>query len=92
MILIGFTQKMGRVDVKSIEDYKKRNEIEKVYVFCREEPVEEVEEMAKDYEIIVTESPRKDAKRLAKELKKQGKKVEVVDLQDFGERAIRDVC
>ncbi len=30
MILIGFTQKMGRVDVKSIEDYKRRNDVEKV--------------------------------------------------------------
>ncbi len=61
-------------------------------MFCREEPVEEVKEMAKDYEIVVTESPRKEAKRLARELKRQGKRVEVVDLQDFGERAIRDVC
>ncbi len=92
MIFIGYTQKLGRVDVDGIEKYKGSNDVEKVIIFCREEPVEKVKELAKDYEIVITDSPRKDAKIRAKELKKVGKTVEIFDLQDFGERAIRDVC
>ena len=92
MIFIGYTSKLGRVDVESIENYRKKNDVERVLIFCREEPAESVAELIKDMEIIVVENPRKEARRKAKELKASGKKVEVFDLQDFGERAIRDVC
>ncbi len=92
MIFIGYTQKLGRVDVNGIEKYRKNNDVEKVIVFCREEPVKKVKDLAKDYEIVITDSPRKEAKAKAKELKRDGKTVKVFDLQDFGERAIRDVC
>jgi len=54
--------------------------------------VDKIKELAKDYEFVVTNDPVKEAKNLAKKLKENGKKVIVEDLQDFGERAIRDVC
>ncbi len=92
MIFIGYTQKLGRVDVNGIEKYRKNNDVERVIIFCREEPVEKVKGLAKDYEIVITDSPRKEAKVKARELKREGKTVEIFDLQDFGERAIRDVC
>ncbi len=92
MIFVGYTSKMGRVDVESIESFKKSNDVEKVYVFCREEPAEELKELVKDYEIVLTDRPYRSAKRFAKEIKASGKRVMVVDLNDFGERAIRDVC
>ena len=92
MIFIGYTQKLGRVDVNGIEKYRKNNDVERVIIFCREEPVEKVKDLVKDYEIVTTDSPRKEAKVKARELKREGKIVEIFDLQDFGERAIRDVC
>ncbi len=92
MIFIGYTSKLGRVDIEGIESYRKKNEVEKVMIFCREEPAESVAKLIKDMEIIVVENPRKEARKKAKELKSIGEKVEVFDLQDFGERAIRDVC
>ncbi len=92
MIFIGYTQRLGRVDVDGIEKYRKDNDVEKIVIFCREKPVEKVKELAKDYEIVITDSPIRDARNKAKELKKDGKVVEIFDLQDFGERVIRDVC
>ena len=92
MIFVGYTHRLGRVDHESIENYRKNKDVERVVIFCRIEPSKEIEDLFKSYEVIVTENPRKEAKRFAKEMKKQGKKVEVFDLQDFGERAIRDTC
>ncbi len=92
MIFIGYTSKLGRVDVEGIAKFRERNDVERVIVYCREEPAEAVAEIAEDIEINITENPRKAARQKAKELKASGKKVEVFDLQDFGERAIRDVC
>ncbi len=92
MIFVGFTSKLGRVDVESIEKFKENNDVEKVYVFCREDPSDAVKNLARDYEIVKTKNPHADAKKLVKDLKKSGKRVLMVDLNDFGERAIRDVC
>ena len=92
MIFVGFTHQFGRVDYDSIEKYKRSNDVERVVVFCRKEPVNKVKELAKGYEFVVTSSPMKEAKNFARKLKEEGKKVVVEDLQDFGERAIRDVC
>ena len=93
MIFIGFTQRIGRMDVESIRKFmEKRKDVERVILFCRQEPVDKVKELLEGFEVVVTKSPYKDAKRKAKEFKEKGKEVMVVDLQDFGERAIRDVC
>ena len=92
MIFVGFTHQFGRVDYNSIEKYKRSSDVERVVIFCRKEPVDKVKELAKDYEFVVTSNPMKEAKNFAKKLREKGKKVVVEDLQDFGERAIRDVC
>ena len=92
MIFIGFTHQFGRVDYDGIEKYKRSNKVERVVIFCRREPVDKIKELAKDYEFVVTSNLMKEAKNFAKKLKEKGKKVVVEDLQDFGERAIRDVC
>jgi len=91
---IGYTSKLGRVDVDNIEKYRSRNAVDEVVVFCQEDPAESVKSLVeeKGYKLRIDENPRKAARALAKELKSRGEKVEVFDLQDFGERAIRDVC
>ena len=92
MIFIGYTHKPGRVDYESIEEYKKRNDVERTVVFCREAPSKDLSDLFRDYDIRVSDNPRRSAKELAKDLKRSGFKVVVVDLQDFGERALRDTC
>ncbi|MCD6449337.1 MAG: hypothetical protein J7L34_02355 [Thermotogaceae bacterium] len=92
MIFVGFTHQFGRIDYSGIEKYKEKNKVERVVIFCRKAPIDEIKQLAKGYEFVITSNPRKEARAYAKRLKKEGKKVVVEDLQDFGERAIRDVC
>ena len=94
-IFIGFSNGFGKVDVESLKEYVETHDVEKIYIFVRKEPLEKIkkeciEAVKVDIEFNVTLNPVKEAKRLKKSLK--GKKVVVQDLEDFGKRALRDVC
>ncbi len=91
MIFIGYTKKLGLVDVEAVRDFVKKKGVEGVELYCEEEPAEKVKASVVDFSIHVVSNSKKAAKMRAKELKKKGEKVYLVDLREFGEKAIRDV-
>ena len=86
-VIISFTQKLGMVCLRSLEEYIKKNKIIKCYIIIPHPPHLNVVNYVKNVgliEIVISS----DFKREIEKIKKlySGSIIEKINLEDFGER------
>lgn len=92
MIFIGFRRQIGRVDVRSVVKYteEKKGRYAEIYILHTEPLHPAVQELIEKAELkeIKTTNFKKEIAKL-----KEKDKVEVFDLNEFGERRFtKDIC
>ena len=88
-IIVSFTQKLGMVCLRSLEEYIKKNKISKCYIFIPNPPHQNVIEYAGNIsllEIIVSSDFKQETEKIKKLY--PGSTIEIINLEDFGERNI----
>jgi len=92
-IIVAFTQKLGIVGLRSLEEYIEKNKIDKCYIIIPNPPHQNVINYAENIsQIEIVIAP--DFKREINKIKKlyTGSRIEIISLADFGERnMMRDV-
>jgi len=92
-VIVSFTQKLGIVGLRSLEEYIEKNKIDKCYIIIPNSPHQNVINYAVNIsQIEIVIAP--DFKREINKIKKlyTGSRIEIISLADFGERnMMRDV-
>ena len=86
-VIISFTQKLGMVCLRSLEEYIEKNKIAKCYIIIPNSPHQNVIEYARNISLLeIIVSP--DFKQETEKIKKlyPGSTIEIINLEDFGER------
>ena len=86
-IVISFTQKLGMVCLRSLEEYIGKNKITKCYIIVPHPPHQNVIEYARNISLLeIIVSP--DFKQEIEKVKKlyPGSIIEIINLEDFGEK------
>jgi len=86
-VIISFTQKLGMVCLRSLEEYIEKNKIVKCYIIVPRAPHQNVIEYARNISLLeIIVSP--DFKQEIEKIKKlyPGSTIEIINLEDFGER------
>ena len=86
-VIISFTQKLGMVCLRSLEEYIEKNKIAKCYIIVLRPPHQNVIEFARNISLLeIIVSP--DFKQEIEKIKKlhSGSTIEIINLEDFGER------
>ena len=86
-VIISFTQKLGMVCLRSLEEYIEKNKIAKCYIIIPNPPHQNVIEYTRNISLLeIIVSP--DFKQEAEKIKKlySGSSIEIINLEDFGER------
>ncbi|MBA7544383.1 hypothetical protein ES705_36738 [subsurface metagenome] len=86
-VIISFTQKLGMVCLRSLEEYIEKNKIAKCYIIIPNPPHQNVIEYARNIsllEIIVSSDLKQETEKIKKLY--PGSTIEIISLEDFGER------
>jgi len=86
-IIISFTQKLGMVCLRSLEEYIEKNKIAKCYIIIPNPPHQNVIEYARNIsllEIIVSPNLKQETEKIKKLYKDSA--IKIINLEDFGER------
>ena len=86
-IILSFTQKLGMVCLRSLEEYIEKNKIAKCYIIIPNPPHQNVIEYARNInllEIIVSSDFKQETEKIKKLY--PGSTIEIINLEDFGER------
>ena len=86
-VIVSFTQKLGIVCLRSLEEYIEKNKIAKCYIIIPNPPHQNVINYAENIsQIGVVIAP--DFKQEIEKIKKlySGSRVEIINLEDFSER------
>ena len=86
-IVVSFTQKLGMVCLRSLEEYIEKNKIAKCYIIIPNPPHQNVIEYARNIsllEIIVSSDLKQETEKIKKLY--PGSTIEIINLEDFGER------
>jgi hypothetical protein len=86
-IVVSFTQKLGMVCLRSLEEYIEKNKIAKCYIVVPHPPHQNVIEYARNISLLET-IVSSDFKQETEKIKKlyPGSTIEIINLEDFGER------
>ena len=93
-----FGNKLGFVDLESLENLLNNKACENIILFIKEEPHKNVKEQLKNIssiKIIISDNPRKSAKRYKKEKKRENRdlSIGVFSLEHIADRSLwHDVC
>jgi len=92
-IIVAFTQKLGIVGLRSLEEYIEKNKIDKCYIIIPNPPHQNVINYAENIsqiEIVIAPDFKREIVKIRKLY--TGSRVETINLADFGERnMMRDV-
>lgn len=92
-IVVSFTQKLGIVCLRSLEEYIEKNKIVKCYIIIPNPPHQNVIEYVRNIsllEIIVSPNLKQETEKIKKLYKDST--IKIINLADFGERnMMRDV-
>ena len=86
-IVVSFTQKLGMVCLRSLEEYIEKNKIAKCYIIIPNPPHQNVIKYAQNIsllEIIVSPNLKQKTEKIKKLY--PGSTIEIINLEDFGER------
>ncbi|MFH1939269.1 MAG: hypothetical protein ABIK21_03840 [bacterium] len=86
-IVVSFTQKLGMVCLRNLEEYIEKNKIAKCYIIIPNPPHQNVIEYARNIsllEIIVSSDFKQETEKIKKLY--PGSTIEIINLEDFGER------
>ena len=86
-VVVSFTQKLGMVCLRSLEEYIEKNKIAKCYIIILNSPHQNVIEYARNIsllEIIVSSDFKQETEKIKKLY--PGSTIEIINLEDFGER------
>ena len=86
-IIVSFTQKLGIVCLRSLEEYIENNKISKCYIIILNPPQQNVIKYARNInllEIIVSSDFKQETEKIKKLY--PGSTIEMINLEDFGER------
>ncbi len=86
-VIVSFTQKLGMVCLRSLEEYIEKNKIAKCYIIIPNPPHQNVIEYARNIsllEIIVSSDLKQETEKIKKLY--PGSTIEIINLEDFGER------
>jgi cellobiose-specific phosphotransferase system component IIB len=88
-IVISFTQKLGMVCLRSLEEYIEKNKIAKCYIIIPNPPHQNVIKYAQNIsllEIIVSPNLKQETEKIKKLYKDST--IEIINLEDFGEKNV----
>lgn len=88
-VVVSFTQKLGMVCLRSLEEYIGKNKIAKCYVIIPNPPHQNVIEYARNInllEIIVSPNLKQETEKIKKLYRKST--IEIINLEDFGEKNV----
>ena len=92
-VIVSFTQKLGIVGLRSLEEYIEKNKIAKCYIIIPNLPHQNVinyAENIRQIEIVIAPDFKREIVKIRKLY--TGSRVETINLADFGERnMMRDV-
>ena len=86
-VIVSFTQKLGMVCLRSLEEYIEKNKIAKCYIIIPNPPHQNVIKYAQNIsllEIIVSPNLKQKTEKIKKLY--PGSTIEIINLEDFGER------
>ena len=86
-VIISFTQKLGMVCLRSLEEHIEKNKIAKCYIIIPNPPHQNVIEYTQNIsllEIIVSPNLKQETEKIKKLY--PGSTIEIINLEDFGER------
>ncbi len=86
-VIVSFSQKLGIVCLRSLEEYIEKNKIAKCYIIIPNPPHQNVIEYVQNIsqlEIIVSPNLKQEIERIKKLYKDST--IEIINLEDFGER------
>ena len=86
-VVVSFTQKLGMVCLRSLEEYIEKNKIAKCYIIIPNPPHQNVIEYARNISllaIIVSPNLKQETEKIKKLY--PGSTIEIISLEDFGER------
>jgi cellobiose-specific phosphotransferase system component IIB len=88
-VIISFTQKLGMVCLRSLEEYIEKNKIVKCYIIIPNLPHQNVIKYAQNVrllEIIVSPNLKQETEKIKKLY--QNSTIETINLEDFGEKNV----
>ena len=92
-VIISFTRKLGMVCLRSLEEYIEKNKIAKCFIIIPNPPHQNAINYAENIsqiEIVITSDFKQEIEKIKKLY--PGSRVEIINLEDFGERnMMRDV-
>ena len=86
-VIVSFTQKLGMVCLRSLEEYIERNKIDKCYIIIPNPPHQNVINYAENInqiEIVIAPDFKQELEKIKKLY--SGSRVEIINLEDFSER------
>ena len=86
-VIVSFTQKLGMVCLRSLEEYIEKNKIAKCYIIIPNPPHQNVINYAENIsqiEIIISPNFKQEKEKIRKLF--SGSRVEIINLEDFSER------
>jgi hypothetical protein len=88
-VVVSFTQKLGMVCLRSLEEYIEKNKIAKCYIIIPNPPHQNVIEYAQNIsllEIVVSPNLKQETEKIKKLY--SGNTIEIINLEDFGEKNV----
>ena len=88
-VIVSFTQKLGMVCLRSLEEYIEKNKIAKCYIIIPNPPHQNIIEYARSIsllEIIVSSDFKQETEKIKKLYRKST--IEIINLEDFGEKNV----
>ena len=86
-VIVSFTQKLGTVCLRNLEEYIEKNKIAKCYIIIPNPPHQNVINYAENIsqiEIVITPDFKQETGKIKKLY--PGSTIEIINLEDFGER------
>ena len=86
-VIVSFTQKLGMVCLRSLEEYIEKNKIAKCYIIIPNPPHQNVinyTENISQIEIVIASDFKQEKEKIKKLY--SGSRVEIINLEDFSER------